>query len=122
MLPPSGGPGLRPHGGAVRPALGSHQIPPQPFGVPPGSGSGPSHGVLLPGQPVARPAQGYANSPGASRSDMSYPRYESPYEDINIQPRFRLLYIGLGMLLVGVIVLLAIVIAAGAPGEPSART
>jgi serine/threonine protein kinase len=107
--------------GAVRTAAGSQQIPPQPFGMHPGSGSGPAHGALLAGQAAMTP-QVHANA-RTSRSDMSYPRYEAPYDaDVNVRTGNRLLYVGLGVVLVGIIVLLAIVIADDRPQEAPARS
>jgi serine/threonine protein kinase len=95
------------------------------------SGSGPAHRALhqplRPGSsssmpPIASPRQGYGNAPAVSSSDIS-PRFE-PHElagDVSLQPNKRLLYIGLGGVLVGIIVLLAISIAQG-PDEAPAPT
>jgi serine/threonine protein kinase len=113
-----------------RPALagGTQPLPPQ-FGTP-GSGSGPAHGMLPPFavqavptqtpavlplgvQQIARTRQGYANAPGGSQSEVSQQRYEPAYDgEVNVSlSSNRLLYIGLGIVLVGIIVLLAIAIA-----------
>jgi hypothetical protein len=63
-------------------------------------------------QQIARTHQGYANAPGASQSEVSQQHYEPPYDGANVTlTNNRLLYIGLGVVLVGIIVLLAIAIA-----------
>jgi hypothetical protein len=57
-----------------------------------------------------------------SHSDISQQRYEPPYDgDVNatLQTHNRLLYIGLGIALVGIIVLLAIVISDGSDDLPA---
>jgi serine/threonine protein kinase len=85
----------------------------QRFSDPSRSESGAAHGALAPGsQPIARTHQGYANAPAMSRSDL-YPRFEAQELEGNasLQPSNRLLYIGLGVVLVGIIVLLVISIA-----------
>lgn len=92
----------------------------------PRSESGPSHHVLLQGsQPIPRTRQGYANAPAMSRSEL-YPRFEPQEIDgnISLQPNNRWLYLGLGVVLIGIIVLLAISIAEGpdelpAPARPT---
>jgi len=89
-------------------AQGSQPLPPQVFPAHPGSGSGPAHGALP--LAIARTRQGYANAPSTPPS-QAYPRYEPPPSAIDLQPNNRLLYIGLGVVLVGIIVLLAIAIA-----------
>jgi serine/threonine-protein kinase len=89
------------------------------------SESGPAHSALVHGsQPIARTRQGYANAPAMSRSELS-PRFDASELDgnISLQPSNRWLYIGLGVVLVGIIVLLAVAIVDG-PAElpgPSAR-
>ena len=103
-------------------ANGSQPIPPQLFPVHPGSGSGPSHSALPPGaQVIARTRQGYANAPGISHSELSYPRYEPPRPDpvTVVQPNNRLLYLGLGVVLIGIIVILAISIADSSDDLPA---
>jgi len=102
----------------------SHPIPPLSFGAQPGSGSGPAHGALPMGsQLIARTRQGYTGAPGTSQSEVSYPRYQPPPDDpdanFDIQPNNRLLYIGVGIVLVGIIILLAISIAGGRSDAPS---
>jgi serine/threonine protein kinase len=98
-------PQLPQHLGGGRVPMGSQPLPP-PFGHP-GSGSGPSHSALA-GQAISR--QGFPAVPGAS--GVSYPRHDAGYEGvIDLQPSNRWLYIALGGALVGVIVLLALLIA-----------
>jgi hypothetical protein len=95
--------------------------------------------------PIARTRQGYDHAPGyapgyapdygpnpalaVSRSEPA-PRFE-PHElegNVRLQPSHRLLYLGIGVVLVGIIVLLAISIAdnrdepAAAPGSSSSRS
>jgi serine/threonine protein kinase len=110
-------PGLQ-HAG--RAPMGTQPLPPPQFGMHPGSGSGPSHsalGVGPHGYPVASAPAGHG-APGGSHSGLSYPRYEHGYDgDVDLQPNNRMMYLGLGGALVGIIVLLAIVIADGAPDE-----
>jgi len=89
------------------------------------SESGPAHGALPRGsQPIVRTKQGYANAPAMSRSE-AYPRFDAHELDgnVSLQPSNRLLYIGLGVVLVGIIVLLAISIVEG-PDElpPTTRS
>ena len=99
-----------------------HPIPPLQFGAQPGSGSGPAHGALPMGsQLIARTRQGYTGTPGASQSEVSYPSYQPPIDpdaDIDIHPNRRLLYIGLGIVLVGVVALLVMWIAGGRSDDP----
>ena len=103
-------------------AVGSQPLPAQLFTARPGSGSGPAHGALPPGVPgapvIPRNSHGYANPsgvanvPGVVASELSYPRYAPPSASgLGASPNNRLLYIGLGVVLVGIIVLLAISIA-----------
>ena len=129
-------------------AGGTQPLPAPQFGAQPGSGSGPAHAShpafsaqpvagaahashplfpVQPGsgadpvQPMPSTRQGYANAPGMSRSDISQQRYQPPYdgEVVRLQPHNRILYIGLGIALVGVIVLLAIVIVDGSDDLPA---
>jgi serine/threonine protein kinase len=98
-----------------RPALagGSQPLPP-PFGgmLPPFSAQAvpaQTPGLLPLGvQHIAR----YGGAPGASQSEVSQQRYEAPYDGaLNVSlSNHRVLYIGLGTVLVGIIVLLAIAI------------
>jgi serine/threonine-protein kinase len=88
------------------------------------SESGPAHGALPRGsQPIVRTKPGYANAPATSRSE-AYPRFDAHELDgnVSLQPSNRLLYLGLGVVLIGIIVLLAISIAEG-PDElpPTSR-
>jgi len=89
------------------------------------SESGPAHSGLVHGSPpIARTRQGYANAPAMSRSELS-PRFDASElaGNISLQPSNRWLYIGLGVVLVGIIVLLAVAIVDGPdelPGQ-SAR-
>ena len=134
------------YGSAGTPApelrYGSPHLPPQPPQAPnsPGaatlgmplapqlfvdhskSESGVAHGALPVGtQPIARTRQGYANAPAMSPSDL-YPRFDARELEghVSLQPSNRLLYIGLGVVLVGIIVLLAISIAEGPEELPVA--
>jgi hypothetical protein len=86
---------------------------PHAFNEQPRSESGAAH-PLPPGAPIVKTRQGYANAPTMTRSDP-YPRAEAQEIDLNVslQPSNRLLYIGLGVVLIGIIVLLAISIADG---------
>jgi serine/threonine-protein kinase len=73
----------------------------------PGSGSGPAHPAI----PSTR--HGYANAPGVSRNDVSYPRYEAASEsmdDLRLKPNRRPLFIGFAIVVVGVAIVLAIMI------------
>jgi hypothetical protein len=104
--------------GPVGLAGGTPQIPPSQFAVQSGSTSGPAHNALPLGSQLI--AQGYTGAPGASqhqsRSGISYPSYEPPHDpdvDVNLQPGSRLLYFGAGIVLVGIIVVLAITILNG---------
>ena len=87
--------------------IGTAAPPSGQFPAVPGSGShsGPAHGAI----PSTR--HGYANAPGTTRGDASYPRYEPTPgfdDDANLQlkPNRRPLFIGLGIAAVGVIILL----------------
>jgi serine/threonine-protein kinase len=86
----------------------------------------PGHLAAVAAAPAATRG-GYANAPATSRSDLS-PRFE-PHElagDVSLQPSNRLLYLGLGAVLIGIIVILAISIAQGpdeaAPAAPPAAS
>ena len=121
-------------------AGGSQAMLPQQFNARPGSGSGPAHNALPPSAPpLPRTRQGYSNAPGAGRapaitnappsvvpSDLAYPRYDPSSMDLGAPPNNRLLYIGLGVVLIGIIVLLAISIADSSdelpPPPPRATT
>jgi hypothetical protein len=87
---------------------------PHAFSEQPRSESGAAHPLPPGAPPIVRTRQGYANAPTMTRSDP-YPRAEAQEIDLNVslQPSNRLLYIGLGVVLIGIIVLLAISIADG---------
>ncbi|HEX2691668.1 MAG TPA: serine/threonine-protein kinase, partial [Kofleriaceae bacterium] len=93
------------------------------------SSSGPANGALpLEGQPIASTHQGYMGLPGLGQSESSYPSYDPAHDaDVNLdlQSNPRLLYIGLGIVLVGIIALLVILIVhdgADSPPPPSRPT
>jgi serine/threonine protein kinase len=104
-------------------AVGAQQTPSPQFGAQLGSSSGPAHNALPVGAPLTH--QGYPGAPGLGQSEGSYPHYEPPPqvdEEVSLQPSNRLLYVGLGVVLVGVIVLLAIWLAGDRPeDQPPAR-
>src|SRR6185503_18045850 len=114
-------------GSHMRPiAGGSQPIPPQysamlpPFGAQAVPSQTP--GLLPLGvQQIARTRQGYSGAPGGSQSEVSQQRYEAPYDaSLNVSlSSNRLLYIGLGVVLVGIIVLLAIAIFDSSDDSPS---
>jgi len=86
---------------AVAP-LGTQPMPPMgQFASGAGSGSGPAHQAL----PSTRHSY-------AGHNDLSYPRYEAPPDDpaVLLRPNRRPLYIGLGIIAIGVAVLLAMTI------------
>src|SRR5262249_34508003 len=75
--------------------------------------------------PIARTRQGYDHAPGHApaigRSEPA-PRFE-PHElegNVSLQPSNRLLYLGIGVVLVGIIVLLAVSIADNRDEAPAA--
>jgi serine/threonine protein kinase len=112
---------------AIAPATLGMPLAPQLFIDHSKSESGVAHGALPLGtQPIATTRRGYANAPAISPSEL-YQRFE-PQElegNVSLQPNNRLLYIGLGVVLVGIIVLLAISIMddsddAPAPAPPAA--
>jgi serine/threonine-protein kinase len=90
-------------------------IPPLQFAAQSGSASGPAHSALpLGSQAIARTRRGYTGAPGVGQSESSYPIYEpaqDPDLDVDLQPNRRLLYVGLGVVLIGIIVVLAISVA-----------
>jgi hypothetical protein len=62
-------------------------------------------------QAIPRTRQGYDGAPGLGQSELSYPHYDparDPDLDIDLHPTNRLLYVGIGVLLIGIIVVLAI--------------
>jgi serine/threonine protein kinase len=84
-------------------AGGSQSIPPLQFAAHSGSESGPAHGAL----------QGYTGAPGLGpgHSESSHPYYDpaqDPDLDVDLHPTNRLLYLGIGVVLIGIIVVIAI--------------
>ena len=86
-----------------------------------------------PGLPSTR--HGYASGIGATKSGMtpsapsapsalSYPRYEPPPpepEDVELRPNRTLLFAGAGLLVVGIFVVVALVVAGGSKDDGSAK-
>ena len=73
--------------------------------------------------PSAR-RHGYASGAGPTGSDIGYPRYEpSPdaADDLQLRPNRRPLFIGLGLALIGLIVLVAMALGGGDDGDEVAR-
>ncbi|TMQ10443.1 MAG: PEGA domain-containing protein, partial [Deltaproteobacteria bacterium] len=70
------------------------------------SESGMAH--VAPGQPIVQTRPGYANAPTMTRSEP-YPRGEAQELDLDIslQPSRRLLYLGISIVVIGIVVLLA---------------
>jgi serine/threonine protein kinase len=91
------------------------------------SGSGPAHpGMHRPPhgtQPIARTRRGYDAAPGVARSEPM-PRFEAHELEgnVSLQPSNRLLYMGIGGVLVGIIVLLAISILDNRNETPATAT
>ncbi|HEU4733814.1 MAG TPA: protein kinase, partial [Kofleriaceae bacterium] len=117
-------PSLPPMLAQVAPPLtpGSQPIPPLSFAVP-GADPGPFGAHPLGSQPIASTRRGYDGAP--SHSELSYPRYDpaqDPDLDVNLQPSNRLLYIGFGIAVVGIIVLLSISIGDNDDLSPPPRT
>ena len=93
MPPPSQlAPVAVPHG--TSPMVPVGQFPPVP-----GSGSGPAHAAMS-------TRHGFTN-------DLSYPRYEAPPQtnEVQLKPNRRPIFIGLGLIVVGLAVILAMTIA-----------
>jgi serine/threonine protein kinase len=139
-----GGPGMDPGPRRMTPASGMSAMPvgTQPLGSPPvrteatppggafatpGSGTGPPL-PMTPGGIIST-KHGYASA-AMSRGDVSYPRYDMPMDalvgDVQLKPNRRPLFIGLGLAIVGIIVILAVSIggkddkvAAPAPDQDS---
>ena len=109
MMHPAAGTYPPPHADLPLPA------PPQAQFNVPGSGSGPAHAAM-----GAVGAHGYPSATMA-RGDVSYPRYEVPLDalapDVQLTPNRRPLLIGLGIVVVGIIVLLAVAFS----GDPEGR-
>ena len=83
----------------------------------PGSGSHPSH-AALPAIPSTR--HGYASGvgmtqPGGPQGDLGYPRYEPTGEtgDVQIRPNRRMLYLAIGALVIGLVVIIALIASGG---------
>ncbi len=77
---------------------------PAPFATP-GSGTGPAMQ-----QPIVSTKHGYASA-AMTRGDASYPSYAMPHDalgDVQLKPNRRPLFIGLGLAIVGIIVILAV--------------
>ncbi|CAN5844503.1 hypothetical protein BH11MYX2_BH11MYX2_35640 [soil metagenome] len=99
-------------------------VPVGQFGTP-GSGSGPSHpshpALRIPTSPVTT-RHGYASAASNATNDISYPRYEPGADgytgENQLKPNRRPLFIGLGLAIVGLIVLLAITLAGGTDEKP----
>jgi hypothetical protein len=95
-------------------AGGSQPIPPLQFAAHSGSESGPAHSALpLDLQAIARTSQGYTGAPGLGpgQSESSHPYYDpaqDPDLDVDLHPTNRLLYLGIGVVLIGIIVVIAI--------------
>src|SRR5690606_30932907 len=90
--------------------------PPQAQFNVPGSASGPAY----PAMGIVSTKHGYASA-AMTRGDLSYPRYEVPdalTSDVQLTPNRRPLFIGLGIIVVGVIVLLVVAFSGGGD-EPS---
>jgi serine/threonine protein kinase len=101
----------------------------QPFNNPgSGSGSGQAHPYGTPGAPpIVSTKHGYTSG-AMSRGDVSYPRYEVPIDqmtsDVQLTPNRRPLFIGLGIVAAGVIVMLVVSLTGNddAPSSAPAET
>nr|MBA3502050.1 protein kinase [Deltaproteobacteria bacterium] len=80
-------------------------VPVGQFSPVPGSGSGPSH------QSISSTRHSYASASHVT-NDLAYPRYEAPAEPVEVQlkPNRRPIFIGLGIIVVGLAVILAMMI------------
>jgi serine/threonine-protein kinase len=127
-----------PSGRLTPPQISAQGTQPMPMGnVPqnqfpqqhtPGSGSSPAHPALItPGggvsSPIVSTKHGYASGAGAiTRGDVSYPRYDPPADaaeaDVQLKPNRRPLFIGLGVVLLGVVVMV-IVMSGGSKDDSS---
>jgi serine/threonine protein kinase len=102
---------LRPTPVPTQPAAPAPVVAPLPAGVfpaTPGSGSAPvlpstRHGYASGGGAMTRPGTGTASDPG-------YPRYEQQVDDVELRPSRRVLYIGAGLLAIGVFVVIALAV------------
>ncbi|HET7506297.1 MAG TPA: serine/threonine-protein kinase, partial [Kofleriaceae bacterium] len=130
MSAPAAAPDRHPSSPSLPPMLahaahsmaGSQPIPPLSFAVP-GSDPGPLGAHPVGSQPIASTRRGYDGAP--SHSELSYPRYDPAFDpdpDVNLQPSNRWLYLGFGIALVGIIVLLSISIGDNDDLPPQQRT
>ncbi|HLL24331.1 MAG TPA: protein kinase, partial [Kofleriaceae bacterium] len=87
------------HPAIATPPLGSQPIAVVPHGTNPLAGQFASAGS------VSGPSQGYV------ANELSYPRYEGPPPDRQLKPNRRPVFIGLGLIVVGLAVILALMIA-----------
>jgi hypothetical protein len=82
----------------------------------PGSGSHPSH-PSHPAHPVVIPStrHGYASGGAMTQPGGGYPLYEPPPEDLDVQikPNRKLLFLGVGAAVIGLIVIIALVASGG---------
>jgi serine/threonine protein kinase len=87
-----------PHG--TNPMVPLAQFPPAP-----GSGSGPSHNAMP-------PSTRHAYASATHTNDLSYPRYEAPAAEAEVQlkPNRRPIFIGLAIIIVGAAVIIAMMI------------
>ncbi len=112
MHTPSGGhPVQTPAGSQPIPV---HALPPSgQFPATPGSGSHSGAAAA----PIVSTRHGYAQAPGTTRGDVSYPRHDAPPSEVDpnlqLKPNRRPLFIGLGIAAVGFIVLLAMTLGGG---------
>jgi hypothetical protein len=94
-------------------AGGSQAMPPLQFAAHSGSESGPAHSALpLGSQAIPSMRQGYTGAPGLGlgQSERSYSHYDpaqDPALDVDLHPTNRLLYLGIGVVLIGIIVVIA---------------
>jgi serine/threonine protein kinase len=86
------------------------------FPMVPGSGSHPSH-PSHPAHPVVIPStrHGYASGGAMTQPGGGYPLYEPPPEDLDVQikPNRKLLFLGVGAAVIGLIVIIALVASGG---------
>jgi hypothetical protein len=82
----------------------------------PGSGSAPAHPAIV------STKHGYASA-AMTRGDVSYPRYTAPHDalavDVQLKPNRRPLFIGIGIVLAGVVVMLVVSLGGGKDPEPA---
>ncbi|HET9991938.1 MAG TPA: protein kinase, partial [Kofleriaceae bacterium] len=107
------------HTGAQLP-LPAPPLPPSPpppqaaFPATPGSGSHSSHPAALP-LPIASTRHGYASGGAMTAPGAGYPRYEPTGDDVDVQlrPNRKLLFLGIGAALVGLVVIIVLVASGG---------